>query len=162
MKNPLKGLGERVERWLMKEEYAAAAAEQAAQLPTGPNGEKITPEQLNVLLAELKKVVEENSAKAKEQFDLCSAEDHSQPPSQVDIDRYFGYHDNFTSNMRLAQEKIGMWTVSDTETFTKEEYQVKAQSDGWEFLRRSCGLPQGKMGGTPWKTTGEGWKAEEL
>lgn len=162
IKNPLKGLSDKVERWLFKEEIAAARSQQIReQMPTGPNGEQLSEEELKVMLTEMVEHLKASADAAKEQFDLCSAEDHSQPPSQSDIDRYYGYHDNFTHNMKVMAEKTGMWTVSNTDSYSKEEYNQKAQSEGWSFLRNSCGLPQGKIGGTPWVTDSEGWKTEE-
>lgn len=152
MKNPLKGLGEKIERWLFKEEIAQAQEQEQ-------NRQQINDDELVRILSELSDKIKEQNSASKEQYDLCIAEDHSRPPSGEDIGRYYNYHSNYVNNINEAKRNNGLWVTDEKTLISKEEYQTKVNESGWIFLRSSCGLPQGKIDGTPWNLENTGWNS---
>lgn len=152
MKNPLKGLGEKVERWLFKEEIAQAQEQEQNRQQTNEN-------ELIRFLSELSDKIKEQNSVVKEQYDICIAEDHSRPPSGEDIGRYYNYHSNYINNINEAKRNNGLWVTDEKTLISKEEYQAKVNKDGWIFLRSSCGLPQGKIDGIPWGLKNTGWNS---
>ncbi|KFZ26298.1 MAG: hypothetical protein KQ78_01471 [Candidatus Izimaplasma bacterium HR2] len=154
MKNPLKGLGEKVERWLFKEEIAQSQSQSQSQ-----DGQQMNEDELIKILSELSDKIKEQNSAFKEQYDLCVAEDHSRPPSGEDIGRYYNYHSNYINNINEAKRNSGLWVTDEKTLVSKEEYQANVNEGGWTFLRSSCGLPQGKINKTPWNSKNTGWNS---
>ena len=146
---------QRVEGWLFSEEIEQAR-EQREQSGVRPEQREEMARQLSELLSRMSSEVEH----VKRQVELCKTEDHSQPPSQEDVDRYFEYHTNYVNNIKGAQEQGGMWVTEEKSTIEQTEYNSKAQSEGWTFLRDSCGMPQGDLNQKPWKDAGPEWSTE--
>lgn len=148
--NLFKGISNKIEGWLFKEEI-----ENAQNQPSGSMSD-ISPEQAEELLQRLKEIkqrIDEEVAFAKQEMKVVMEEDHTVSPTQSDIDRYFKYHTNYVSNVAHASEKSGMWVTNEQSEINKEDFSSKGRIEGWAFLRKSCGLPQGKLDSEPWKTS---------
>lgn len=123
----LKNIGNKIEKWLFKEEIQEIKNRQ----------EQPTPEQIQVNQKLLEKI-----EYMKEQAELLVNEDHTIIPTQFDIDRYFVYHINYIKNVESVS---GLWVTNESTEIPKDDFDTKGRVEGWEFLRRSCGLPQGDL-----------------
>ena len=72
------------------------AREQREQSGVRPEQREEMARQLSELLSRMSSEVEH----VKRQVELCKTEDHSQPPSQEDVDRYFEYPTNYVNNIK--------------------------------------------------------------
>ena len=126
--------GETFEEWMtaLKPHYLEAHAEFTAS--------KVgTPE-------EMKKEMERMGEIAKAEMNKINAEDHTKQPTQADINRYYGYHENFCHNIKIIEEKTGEKPPFNVPSLTKiGEFNDKAEVEGWNYLRNGCGLPQGDI-----------------
>jgi hypothetical protein len=156
MKKLLRGIKSSVDRkvdnWLHKEERQAHE------------------QQLEETMAK----VEEVMKPVKEFIDATLMEDLDTKPTGRDIDRYFHIYNGAMEGKKKLMEHIGVWTQdADDPILTAEEYEEKAQADGWKFLRESVGLPLcdlNKKRPDAWRTPpakphsvpqAEAWDAEE-
>lgn len=130
----LKAVNDKIERWLHKEEYDRMSQEGVVQ---------VTPEQAQMIeqarqqAEQLKKVVED-----------LKSEDHSIPPTEADIDRYYEYHKALIQNVEFLKSQ-GAWLATDHTLMEKSEFEEKASTGGWIFLRESVGLPTNQYGVAP-------------
>lgn len=134
MKGLFKNIHTKIERWLHREEYEAYEAQEQLKAQRSQN---IDPEKAQKFLDALK---EEYDAVVA-QIEIIEAEDHSQPPTEEDIARYYTYHQTLITNLK----KMGAWTVSDRKLIEESEYHRAASEQGWVFLRDSCDLPIGSL-----------------
>lgn len=139
----LNKINQGIQRWLFKEEIEATEQRIAQGLP-------VTPEEFE---AERKAEFEKMERLSREAADKIKAEDHSKAPSQADINRYYNYHENYVHNMQ-GLEKSGqkLWTKAPERVINLEEFNEKAHTEGWSYLRNSIGLPMGDLSkpSTPW------------
>lgn len=132
-----------IQGWLFKEEIEVTEQRRAEGLP-------VTPEEFE---AERLEQLEKMERAVKTAMDKINAEDHSRPPSSADINRYFGYHENYVANMKGLEENVdNLWANAPKETIRFEDYIDEAQEKGWAYLRETCGMPQGDLSKprTPW------------
>jgi hypothetical protein len=131
--NLFKGLHDKIDNWLHGEEGELVQAAQARQARNRP-----TEEQLEVQRQEASELVKAELAK-------ISGEDHSIAPTKEDVDRYYEYHENFVTNVKEIEKRTGQKPPFDVpSSVTKvRDFNKKAIAEGWEYLRRSCGLPMG-------------------
>ncbi len=147
MRKVLRKVNQKIDRWLHKEEYEAMEQEQQKQM-------------------ELVEKLKEDLERVKEQVQIIEQEDHSQPPTDDDVDRYYDYHRTYVENIRTMKEKTGMWVTKEKPLIPRIEFRQKAEQEGWSFLRGSCGLPEGSIleRGAPWASwmdDGQKWQTEE-
>lgn len=152
-----KWIHNKIDRWLHKEEIELAQhmREQGidpvemARQAQGPSEE------------EMKAEFERMERIAQAEIEKIRAENHAQPPSQADINRYYQYHENFVYNIKKIVEKTGQRPPFEvpSEPMRFEPYCEGAKEQGWEFLRSSCNLPMGDptVPRKPW-TMGDGDK----
>jgi hypothetical protein len=127
MKRLLRGINNKVDKWLHKEEYAQA--EQMREAQGGP-----TPEQMAEMEEALRPVMQFLEEAVKEDMDVA--------PTERDVARYFYIYENGMKGKKEVMAKMGLWTSdSDEPIMTEEQYTEKAQAGGWKFLRESLGLP---------------------
>ncbi len=137
----LKRIEERIQKWLFKEEIEEYITVQQEQYIQNKETTSLLEKETN----EIKKSIEKEMLK-------CEAEDHTMPPTDSDIERYFCYHSNYINNMLLLEKNTGVWTNTKREIIPKEEYIRDAKKGGWIYLRTSCGLPFGDLNkpSSPW------------
>ena len=136
-------LNHTIQSWLFKEEIEVTEQRRAEGLP-------VTPEEFET---ERKEQMERMERAHKQAVEKISAEDHTRPPSSADINRYFGYHENYVANMKGLEENVDkLWTKAPKETIRFEDYIDEAQEKGWTYLRGTCGMPTGDINTprSPW------------
>lgn len=149
-----------VNRWLFSEEIEQH--EQMVESGVVPRPEQgPTEEEMQAELERMKRIHEEQLA-------IIKAEDHSQAPSEEDIERYLNYHTNMVENVNMIRERTGEeppFPVPER-PLTEDEYRVMVDKDGWRGMRISCGLPTGDLNKPrqPWVAPAKPaspWKTEE-
>lgn len=151
----LSKINEKIDRWLHKEEYELIEQRRAEGLP-------VTQEEYEAMereeIEKMKRVMETEMKRILE-------EDHTRPPTQADINRYYTYHENYVSNMKGLEQNVGLWTRAPKEITRLEKYCDEAKEKGWDYLRQSCGMPTGDMSKprSPWVVgkTSSDWSTQK-
>jgi len=126
--NIFKWVHERIDNWLHKEE---------SEIIFGVK--KIQDSNLDLQSKQEK----EFQDALKAEIELISKEDHSVIPTKGDIDRYYAYHVNFVTNIKKLEKyfNINIPTEIPLDIVEFDDYYKKSVTEGWEYLRKSCGLP---------------------
>jgi len=152
----LNGMNRKVNRWLNQEEQAVMQSQEEGMSQA---------EMFRNFMENMRRQIleaHEQHQKAQAEYEKCRAEDHSQPPSEEDVARYYRYHNNYVGNMEQFKAH-GAWMTEEVALIPEDEFKAKAAEGGWTYLRTSAGMQLGPIDGqAPWKAEGhgQGWKQE--
>jgi len=145
-------VNDRVMSWMFSEEIETQTEALNEEIKL-PNGQVVTKRQALEILETLRMVEKEAT--------LCASEDHSQPPTQSDIDRYYEYHKNYVRNIGTFQEETNCWLTKKIDLLEEDVYNSEATEKGWDFLRMNCSLPTGDLKNNPWKSQQSSWEVTD-
>jgi len=135
-----KNLSGKIERWLLSDEIKKINEQEKVQQNQPV---QLTEEDVK-LLKNVYDVVKAQEY-VDEQLKIILNEDLTINPTQADIDRYYDYHTQYVQWIEMVQKNQNMWSTDDIKLIEKPDFDTNGRIYGWNFLRKSCGLPLGDL-----------------